>query len=72
MNTTTTNDPELKRIDDWREWFVSGHRQRLKDLNLPKDQHDRELADVMRTAAAVTERMRSDWLSRSDYLARRT
>jgi hypothetical protein len=57
-------DEGLQQIADWHRWFVNGHTQRLTDLNLPPEQFDRELADVMRTASAVTERMRSDWLSR--------
>jgi hypothetical protein len=44
--------------------FLAAHTQRLVESNLPKDEHDRQLADVTRIAAEVAERMRSDYLSR--------
>ena len=57
-------DPALAQIDKWHQWFVSAHTARIEALNLPPDQHDRELADVLRTASAVAERMKSDYLGR--------
>ena len=57
-------DPNLQQIADWHDWFVRGHRQRLADLNLPKAQHDRELADVLKLGAAVAEQLKSDYLAR--------
>jgi len=57
-------DEGLQQIANWHDWYVRGHRQRLADLNLPQEQHDRELADVLRTGTAVVERMRSDYLQR--------
>jgi hypothetical protein len=59
-----TLDAGLQQIADWHRWFISGHTQRLAELNLSPDQHARELADVTRTGAAVVERMRSDYLAR--------
>jgi hypothetical protein len=57
-------DPGLQQIDDWHQWLLSAHTVRLAELNLPPEQHDRELADVTRLAMAVADRMRSDYLAR--------
>ena len=59
----TPIDPGLAEIDAWHQWFLSAHTQRLADLQLPPDQHDRELADVTTLATAVVARMRADLLS---------
>jgi len=64
--TRTTLDAGLAEIDAWGTWFLEGHTQRLRDLNLPPDQYERDLELVVRTAEAITTRMKSD------YLARRT
>ena len=55
----------LAEIDAWHRWFTEGHRQRLTDLNLPREQFDRELADALKVGAAVVERMKSDYLART-------
>ena len=64
VQSDSGDDAGLQQIADWGAWFLSAHTQRLAELNLPRDQHDRELADVTRIAAAVTDRMRSDYLAR--------
>ena len=63
--THQTIDPGLEEIAEWHRWFLSAHAQRLRDLNLPPDQHDRELADVTALASAVVTRMREDYSIRS-------
>ena len=61
---TQSLDPALAQIDKWHQWFVSAHTARIEALNLPPDQHDRELADALRVASAVAERMKSDYRTR--------
>lgn len=57
-------DEGLQHIADWHRWFVDGHTARLAALNLPQEQHDRELAEAIAMGDAVADRMRSDYLSR--------
>jgi hypothetical protein len=57
-------DDGLDAIDTWMRWFVGAHTQRLADRHLPADQYARALEDVRRAAAAIHERMRSDYLVR--------
>jgi hypothetical protein len=52
----------LQQIADWHDWFVHAHTERINALNLPKDQHDREVADVGQLSDAIRERMRDDYL----------
>jgi hypothetical protein len=56
-------DPGLEEIAAWHRWFVSGHTARLKDLNLPRDQYDAQLADIMRLGQASVETMREQYLA---------
>ena len=58
-------DAGLQQIADWHMWFTEAHRQRLTDLNLPREQFDRELADALTIGTAVAERMRADYLLRT-------
>ena len=57
-------DAGLAQIDAWGTWFLEAHTARLADLNLPPDQHARDLEMVVRTAEAVVSHMRSDYLAR--------
>ena len=59
--TSTPDDPGLEEIAEWHRWFLSAHTQRLRDLNLPPDQHDRELADVTALASVVVTRLREEY-----------
>ena len=59
-------DAGLQQIAEWHAWFVSAHTARLAELNLPSEQHDRELADALKAGAAVAERMKTDFLARSN------
>jgi hypothetical protein len=54
----------LREITAWAEWFAAAHEQRLRDLDLPADQFENELADVVSVGKAVAERMRADFLAR--------
>lgn len=63
QRTSPEIESDLQEIADWHQWFLSAHTQRLRDLNLPPDQHDRELADVTTLASAVAARMREEYLS---------
>jgi hypothetical protein len=53
----------LAEIAAWHDAFVGGHTQRLKDLDLPPEQFDRDLAEVTRIAAAMVEKMRELFLA---------
>jgi hypothetical protein len=54
-------DPGLAAITAWRDWFVAAHEARLRDS---PDQHlvEQERAAIAAQAAAIAERMRSDYL----------
>ena len=55
----------VQQIADWHAWFRRAHEERLADLQLPPDQHARELAAARRIGEAVAERMRADFLARA-------
>jgi hypothetical protein len=54
----------LQQIDQWGEWFTRAHTQRLRDLDLPTDQFERELDACRRQGEAITEQMRVEFLAR--------
>ena len=58
-------DAGLQRIADWQTWFVEAHTQRLTELHLPADQHDRELAAVTAQARAIADHMRAEYEART-------
>jgi hypothetical protein len=58
-------DEGLQQIEDWHAWFLSAHRQRIADLNLPPADRDRQLVDCIGIGNAVAERMKSDYLART-------
>jgi hypothetical protein len=55
------DDPGLKQIADWEQWFRAGHAQRLADLNLPPDQHAKEVAAIEALATAIGARLREEY-----------
>lgn len=61
---TAADDQGLQEIADWGAWFINAHTALLAELNLPPEQHDRELSAVTELAAAITARMRDDYLVR--------
>jgi hypothetical protein len=52
----------LSEITAWGEWFAAAHEQRLRDLDLPADQFECELAACRRQGEAIVAKMRSDFL----------
>ena len=57
-------DEGLQETDTWGRWFLTAHTQRIAELNLPPDQHDRELASCLAIGEAAVARMKSDYLLR--------
>lgn len=57
-------DAGLQEIQDWHDWFVTAHTQRLATCNYSAEQLEHELSLVTRAATAITDRMRSDYLAR--------
>jgi hypothetical protein len=54
----------LAEIESWRTWFVNAHAQRLRDDGVSGDAFTQEHGKIVALADAITERMRSDFLSR--------
>ena len=61
----------LEEIAAYGRTWVSGHMLDLTARALPPAEHAQALAMITGTAAQMTERMRTLWLSRRDYLTRR-
>jgi hypothetical protein len=57
-------DPGLQEIADWHDWFMSGHTARLADRDFTDEHRARELATITAQAAAIRDRMESDYRSR--------
>ena len=57
-------DPGLQEIRAWHDWFVGAHEQILRDW---PDQHlvEQERAKIAALAAAIRERMTSEYLART-------
>jgi hypothetical protein len=57
-------DDGLREIAAWHSWFLRAHEQRFRDLDLPADQYETELAECRRLGAAMVERMKVQFLAR--------
>ncbi len=64
MMAKRQRDPGLDAIAKWHRVFCEGHRQRLAELNLPREQHERELAAALRIGDAVAAQMQRDYEAR--------
>jgi hypothetical protein len=65
MRRAPKTDPGLAEIDRWVHWFRAAHSERIATLGLAADEQQRELAVIEAQAEAIHERLRSDYLVRT-------
>ena len=58
-------DPGLAEIDRWTRWFVGAQREVIAAQDLQPAQRAAALVEADRLAAAVSARMRHDYLVRT-------
>jgi hypothetical protein len=66
MATKRTPQPDagLQEIEDWYQWFLSGHLARLADTDMTPQQRESERAAVATLAANIAEGLREEYRAR--------
>jgi hypothetical protein len=57
------HEAAFDEIDRWRQWFVDGHAQRLRDDGLDGEDFTRAFAQIQRQADAIREQMKREHIT---------